>query len=131
MYMLCCTAGNMLAQYKYMLFNTAVHMLAQYSVYIFMYVLRCSYFQGVIETFESQMLQYRQQIEMLESHLSSLHQPSRLTHDGMLHTGGTLHTGTEQQGLVHAACHWCTVTLALNNKGWYTQPATGVLSPWH
>ncbi|XP_052793925.1 nucleoporin p58/p45-like isoform X2 [Mya arenaria] len=42
------------------------------------------YFQCVIESFESQMLQYRQQIEMLENHLASLHQPSRLTHDELI-----------------------------------------------
>ena len=40
------------------------------------------YFQIKIESFETQMLQYRQQIEMLENHLASLHQPNRITPEG-------------------------------------------------
>ncbi|XP_050415986.2 nucleoporin p58/p45 isoform X1 [Patella vulgata] len=35
------------------------------------------YFQILVEDFESRMLTYRQQIEILENHLTSLHQPSR------------------------------------------------------
>ncbi|KAH3833462.1 nucleoporin p58/p45-like [Dreissena polymorpha] len=42
------------------------------------------YFQSLIEHFESQMLQYRQQIEMLESHLASVHQPNRLTNEELI-----------------------------------------------
>ncbi|XP_045204809.2 nucleoporin p58/p45-like isoform X2 [Mercenaria mercenaria] len=42
------------------------------------------YFQNVIENFETQMLTYRQQIEMLENHLSSLHQPNRLTPEELI-----------------------------------------------
>lgn len=42
------------------------------------------YFQSLVEQFEGQMLAYRQQIETLESHLSSLHQPSRLTPDELV-----------------------------------------------
>ena len=40
------------------------------------------YFHGLVESFEAQMLTYRQQIEMLESHLDSVHEPNRLTSDG-------------------------------------------------
>lgn len=42
------------------------------------------YFQSVIENFETQMLTYRQQIEMLENHLSSVHQPNRLTPEELI-----------------------------------------------
>lgn len=37
------------------------------------------YFHDLIENFENQMLTYRQQIEMLENHLASIHQPNKLT----------------------------------------------------
>ncbi|KAL4230101.1 Nucleoporin p58/p45 [Mactra antiquata] len=42
------------------------------------------YFQSVIEHFETQMVTYRQQIEMLENHLASVHQPNRLTHEELI-----------------------------------------------
>ncbi|KAL8587610.1 hypothetical protein ACOMHN_045299 [Nucella lapillus] len=39
------------------------------------------YFERMVEQFEGQMLSYRQQIEMLESHLSALQQPVRHSPD--------------------------------------------------
>lgn len=42
------------------------------------------YFHSLIEKFEGQMLTYRQQIEILENHLSSLHQPNRHTPEEMV-----------------------------------------------
>ncbi|XP_076467722.1 nucleoporin p58/p45-like isoform X2 [Babylonia areolata] len=39
------------------------------------------YFEQMVEQFEGQMLSYRQQIEMLESHLSALQQPVRHSPD--------------------------------------------------
>lgn len=42
------------------------------------------YFQSLIENFETQMLTYRQQIEMLENHLASVHQPNRLTPEELI-----------------------------------------------
>ncbi|XP_060078797.1 nucleoporin p58/p45-like isoform X2 [Ylistrum balloti] len=42
------------------------------------------YFQHLVEDFEHQMLQYRQQIETLEGHLASLHQPSKLSPEELI-----------------------------------------------
>ncbi|KAL3880466.1 hypothetical protein ACJMK2_032703 [Sinanodonta woodiana] len=42
------------------------------------------YFQNLVEDFESQMLNYRQQIEVMESHLASLNQPNKFTPEEMI-----------------------------------------------
>ncbi|XP_021352360.1 nucleoporin p58/p45-like isoform X2 [Mizuhopecten yessoensis] len=42
------------------------------------------YFQHLVEDFEHQMLLYRQQIETLEGHLASLHQPSKLSPEELI-----------------------------------------------
>ncbi|VDI51203.1 nucleoporin p58/p45 [Mytilus galloprovincialis] len=42
------------------------------------------YFHRLVEDFENQMLSYRQQIETLEEHLASTHQPNKLTPDDLI-----------------------------------------------
>ena len=42
------------------------------------------YYHRLVEDFENQMLSYRQQIETLEEHLASTHQPNKLTPDDLI-----------------------------------------------
>jgi hypothetical protein len=52
-------------------------------IIITMFVTYFRYYHRLVEDFENQMLSYRQQIETLEEHLASTHQPNKLTPDGI------------------------------------------------